>query len=55
MQPESHASRVHPAIENSHDYEVFMGDGVARLLGENFILTVCILIFYQSGLHLTSN
>jgi len=37
--PESHASRIHPDIENSHNYDVFLGDGVARLLGENFVLT----------------
>ena len=44
IQPESHAARNHPSIEDSRKYEVFMGDGVARLLSEDFVLTVGVLI-----------
>ena len=47
IQPKTHATRCHPAIEDSHHYEVFLGDGVVRLLGENFVLTVGILISIQ--------
>ena len=54
-QPESHACRVHPAIDGSHNYDVFLGDGVVRLLDENFVLTVGILTLHQNALHLMSN
>lgn len=47
IQPKSRTARRHPNIEDSHHYEVFLGDGVVRLLGENFILTVGILYFIQ--------
>jgi len=47
IQPESHGTRTQPAIENSRDYEVFLGDGVVRLLGENFVLTVGVLILHE--------
>ena len=40
IQPGSRAARIHPAIESSHNYEVFLGDGIVRLLGENFVFTV---------------
>jgi hypothetical protein len=30
----------------SHNYDVFLGDGAVRLLGENFVLTVGILILH---------
>ena len=46
IQPESHAARVHLDNENSQNYEVFLGDGVVRLLGEEFVLTVGILTLY---------
>jgi len=55
IQPKSRAARVHPDIENSHNYEVFLGDGVVRLLGENFVLTVGMLILCQIAVHLTSD
>jgi len=37
--PKTHAARCHPTIDDSRHYEVFLGDGVVRLLGENFVLT----------------
>ena len=46
IQPGSHAARDHPCIEDSRKYEVFLGDGVARLLGEDFVLTVGVLIHH---------
>ncbi len=47
IQPKTHTARCHPAIDDSRHYEVFLGDGVVRLLGENFVLTVGILILIQ--------
>jgi hypothetical protein len=55
IQPESHTARNYPDIESSHNYDVFLGDGTVRLLGENFVLTVGILILHRNALHLTSN
>lgn len=55
IQPESHAPRNYPAVDNPHNYDVFLGDGVIRLLGENFVFMVGILILHRNALHLTSN